>query len=95
MDPRNPDVVRQRAIVRGRVQGIGYRWTARSEARRLGVAGFVTNRADGTVEVEAEGPPDAVSEFLDWLRRGPTGAHVDAVEVEPLSPAGDEGFTIR
>jgi acylphosphatase len=95
MEPRNLETVRQRAVVRGRVQGVGYRWTARSEARRLGVVGFVTNRADGAVEVEAEGSSEAVTEFLQWLRRGPRGAHVDTVEIDELSPAGDRSFTIR
>ena len=87
--------VRRRAIVRGRVQGVGFRWSARSEARRLGLAGFATNRADGAVEVEMEGSPGVLDEFLDWLRRGPIGARVEAVDVEQLTPSGDEGFTIR
>ena len=94
MDSRHPDVVRRRAVVRGRVQGVGYRWSALSEARELGLVGFVTNRADGAVEAEAEGTTSAVDEFIDWLWRGPAGARVTAVDVEELPPTGGAGFRI-
>ena len=94
MDSGHPDIVRRRAVVRGRVQGVGFRWSARSAAGELGLAGSVTNRADGAVEVEAEGPTDAVDEFIAWLRRGPAGARVTAVEVEQLAPTGDAAFRI-
>lgn len=66
-------------MVRGRVQGVGYRATTMDEARRLEIAGWVRNRADGTVEVLAEGPPDKLALFLSYLHRGPRGARVSSV----------------
>lgn len=77
---------RLRALVRGRVQGVGYRATTIDEARRLGLAGWVRNRVDGTVEVLAEGAEPKLNLFLAYLRRGPWGAHVTSV-VEDWSEA--------
>lgn len=78
--------VRRRLVVRGVVQGVGYRWTAAGEAGRLGVAGWVRNRSDGTVEAVVEGDPEAVDAFVAWARRGPRGAAVTSVDVveEPV-----------
>jgi acylphosphatase len=80
-----------RARVTGRVQGVGFRWSAVREARLLGVRGRVRNADDGSVEVEAEGAPAALERFLAWLRRGPAGAYVDDVEVQPVPPGGTCG----
>ncbi|WP_348788341.1 acylphosphatase [Leifsonia sp. NPDC080035] len=88
-------VIRKRAIVTGQVQGVGFRWSAREEAHRLGVAGWARNRADGSVEVEVEGEPDAVERMLDWLRTGPPGSGVDTVEVADATVDGDDEFRIR
>jgi acylphosphatase len=77
---------RLHAMVRGRVQGVGYRATTIDEARRLGLAGWVRNRVDGTVEVLAEGLEPKLSLLLAYLRRGPWGAHVTSV-VEDWSSA--------
>ncbi len=74
-DPR----VIARVEVRGRVQGVGFRWFARESARRLGLAGWVRNCADGSVEAAASGPDEAIAQFLALLRRGPDGARVDDV----------------
>ncbi len=63
----------------GRVQGVGFRATTFDEARRLGLAGWARNRVDGTVEVLAEGPEPQLRLFLDYLHRGPRGAHVNTV----------------
>jgi acylphosphatase len=79
---------RLHAVVSGRVQGVGFRFTTQHEARKLGLAGWVRNRADGSVEVEAEGPEEAIKTFLSFLRRGPLGAHVDAVSAEWLPAQG-------
>jgi acylphosphatase len=87
--------VRTRAIVSGRVQGVGFRWSAASEARSLGLSGFVRNRQDGSVEVEAEGADDAVSTFTRWLSSGPPGADVTSVDAETVAPTGGPGFEIR
>ena len=76
------EVQRQRrlhALVRGRVQGVGFRATTFDEARRLGLAGWVRNRADGTVEVLAEGSQAKLDLFVSYLRRGPLGARVVTV----------------
>ena len=67
---------RFRAIVSGRVQGVGYRASAAHEARRLGVRGWVRNRPDGTVEVDAQGDEAVLETFLVYLRQGPPGARV-------------------
>jgi acylphosphatase len=70
---------RLHATVRGRVQGVGYRATTVDEARRLGLAGWVRNRVDGSVEVLAEGAEPKLNLLLAYLRRGPLGAHVTSV----------------
>ena len=70
-----------RLEITGRVQGVGYRWFARESARRLGLAGWVRNRADGAVEVAAEGEQTDLDAFVDELRRGPPSSHVTLVRV--------------
>jgi acylphosphatase len=77
-----------RAVVHGVVQGVGFRWAARVEANRLGLAGWVRNLPDGTVEVEAEGPREALDGLARWLGRGPESAHVDRVELTWIEPWG-------
>src|SRR5689334_22604922 len=88
-------VVRRRAIVTGMVQGVGFRWSAREEAHRLGVSGWARNRSDGSVEVEVEGENDAVERMIGWLRSGPPGSAVDDVRVTEVQPDGDDAFRIR
>jgi len=87
-------VVRRRAVIRGRVQGVWYRDTARREAARLGVAGSAVNAPDGTVVLEVEGLPEAVEAFLAWAAEGPGRARVDSIDVEDLAPTGQPGFTV-
>ena len=87
--------VRRRIVVRGRVQGVFFRDTTRRRAESLGVAGWAANRADGTVEVVAEGEPDAVERLVDFLREGPRRADVDDVDVSEEEPEGLSGFDIR
>jgi acylphosphatase len=77
-------VTRFRAIVTGRVQGVGYRASAAHEARRLGVLGWVRNRYDGAVEVEAQADETVLQRLLVYLRQGPPGARVKSVDVEWL-----------
>ena len=68
-------------VVRGRVQGVGFRWFVRQEAERLALHGSVWNRRDGAVEVEAEGPRQRLEALLASVRRGPPGARVTDVDV--------------
>ena len=77
-----------RVEVRGVVQGVGFRWFAREHARRLELAGWVRNRADGCVEVAASGTEAAIGEFLTKLAHGPAGARVDAIVHLPLGELG-------
>jgi acylphosphatase len=69
--------------IRGRVQGVGYRYALRDEAQRRGVAGWVRNRTDGTVEALLQGAPERVAQLVAWTRRGPPASRVDEVQVEP------------
>lgn len=68
-----------RFIVRGHVQGVGFRYFAVLAARRLGLAGTVRNMPDGAVEAIAQGPDDALAGFRAELERGPSYGHVDSV----------------
>ena len=73
--------VARRLVISGRVQGVGFREATVDAARAAGVAGWVRNRADGTVEVLVQGSPDAVDRLVAWCRRGPPLARVTGVEV--------------
>ncbi|HZO63191.1 MAG TPA: acylphosphatase [Gaiellaceae bacterium] len=86
---------RVRVVVGGSVQAVGFRVSARDRASSLGVSGWVRNNADGTVEAELEGDPDRVDSLVEWFRRGPRGPRVDTIEVEPVPPTGERGFSIR
>jgi len=73
--------VRGRVIVRGRVQGVFFRYNTREMANQLGVFGWVKNRWDGAVEALFEGGQDKVKEMIDWCHKGPPGAHVQRVDI--------------
>jgi acylphosphatase len=88
------EVVRIRAMVTGRVQGVGYRATCQWRAQNLGLAGWVRNLPDGRVEAVFEGRADAVDQMVAWYRRGPRGAMVEGVEVHAEEPAGERGFRV-
>ena len=88
--------VRAHLVIRGRVQGVWYRGSMEGEAGRLGVAGWVRNRPDGSVEAEVEGAPGAVEALIAWARRGPPAARVTDVEVHWVDPHGERGrFVVR
>ena len=84
-----------RYLVRGRVQGVGYRYFVSREAEALGVSGFARNLPDGTVEVLGEGAAEALARFEDKLRSGPAFSAVETVERQAVTPRGAEGFHIR
>jgi acylphosphatase len=87
---------RRRVIVSGRVQGVGFRWSARSRASELGLAGWVRNLPDRGVEVCFQGEPGAVDEMEDWLRVGSPFSYVRNVVVFEETPAPcEEEFEIR
>jgi acylphosphatase len=81
--------------IRGQVQGVFFRAEARARAESLGVAGWVRNAEDGSVEAVFEGDERRVDSMVDWCRRGPSGARVDDVEVQTEQPEGETGFSVR
>jgi acylphosphatase len=88
-------VIRRRAIVHGRVQGVFFRDTTRRQADARDVAGWVRNRPDGTVEAVFEGDLDAVEAMVAFCREGPRGARVERVEVSEEKPEGLATFKVR
>jgi acylphosphatase len=87
--------VARRVVVHGRVQGVFFRETTRRRAYRAGVAGWVRNNDDGTVEAVFEGDPDDVEVMVHFAEIGPSGAYVDRVDVDELEPQGLRGFEVR
>jgi acylphosphatase len=87
--------IARRVVVRGRVQGVFFRETARRRARRAGVAGWVRNNDDGSVEAWFEGEPDDVEVMLHFAENGPSGAYVETVDVEDVEPEDLRGFEVR
>jgi acylphosphatase len=88
-------VIRRRAIVHGRVQGVFFRDTTRRMARSRGLGGWVRNAPEGTVEAVFEGEMDAVESMVRWCHDGPRGAVVERVEVADEEPEGLTEFRIR
>lgn len=90
------DLIAVAGAVSGRVQGVGFRVSARWAAERVGVTGWARNLADGRVEVFAQGPLSRVDEFVEWLAVGPQAARVDAVRLTPVEVDPTiRRFTIR
>jgi acylphosphatase len=88
--------VARRVAVYGMVQGVYFRYNTRNVAVRLGLSGWVRNRADGSVEALFQGPQERVDAAVDWCRRGPQTARVDRIEAEATEPdARLTGFGIR
>ncbi len=89
------DTVRRRVTVQGKVQGVFFRDSTRRCASDVGVAGWVRNCPDGTVEAVFEGPVEAVDRAVDFCRNGPSSAHVESVDVADEEPEGLSGFEVR
>jgi acylphosphatase len=87
--------VAKRVVVHGSVQGVFFRDTTRRKAESRGVAGWVRNCSDGSVEAVFEGDADAVDAMVAFAREGPRGAQVERVDVSDAQPEGGDGFRIR
>jgi len=86
-------MITRQISVSGRVQGVGFRDALLREARRLGVTGWVRNRADGSVEAVLQGSPEAVEKIIVWARRGPPAALVAALRTELPAPEFDRPYS--
>lgn len=82
-------------VVRGKVQGVFYRASARQKAEALNLTGFAQNRPDGSVLIEAEGEDSILKEFVSWCRKGPPNAIVDDVTVTQRELSGYLSFTVK
>lgn len=90
-----PALIARRLLIRGRVQGVGFRQATTAAAAACGVDGWVRNRVDGSVEAFVQGDPEAVARAIAWCRRGPPAARVTAVDVAEVLPAEDcRGFRL-
>jgi acylphosphatase len=88
-------MIRRRVVVKGDVQGVFFRDSTQQRAESRGVAGWVANRPDGTVEAVFEGDDDAVEDLVRFTREGPRRAEVRDVDVSEEEPGGLEGFETR
>lgn len=84
----------RRVRVRGIVQGVAFRHFTKVRASELGLAGWVVNHPDGSVEVWAEGAADRIDALVDWLRRGPPAARVESLDVRVEAPEGHPRFVV-
>jgi acylphosphatase len=92
----SPEIQTRKYVVRGRVQGVGFRWFVEREARLLGLSGWVRNNSDGSVEVLASGTADQLSALRSRLHQGPRAARVDNVDESDAQPvAGLKTFRIE
>ena len=81
--------------VKGQVQGVGFRWSTATEARNLGIKGFVKNLPDGNVYIEAEGSIEQLNTFVEWCRQGPGFSFVETVNVDSFPPVNYVDFRIE
>ena len=89
-------MIAKRIVIRGRVQGVGFRFSLVDIARDMDVSGWVRNRFDGSVEALVQGDPAAIERVIDWCRRGPPGAHVTDIEVSDApADTSQRGFETR
>lgn len=87
-------MIHKEIVVKGKVQGVYFRATARSVAVRLGLNGAVKNLPDGSVWIVAEGPPQLLEEFISWCRIGPSGATVTSLNITDGPMENISGFEI-
>jgi acylphosphatase len=79
--------------VTGRVQGVGFRWSASNTARSLGIKGFVKNQSDGSVYIEAEGTGEQLKAYTEWCKNGP--GYVESVTFETFPPVNYTDFRVE
>ncbi|EGK13898.1 acylphosphatase [Desmospora sp. 8437] len=82
-------------IVHGRVQGVGFRFYTQKAARKLGILGWVKNRSDATVEIDAQGNAKMLEQFLKAVRKGSPASKVDRIQIEQRKPTSFHTFEIR
>lgn len=82
-------------VVKGRVQGVGFRWSAAREAQRRDINGFTRNLSDGSVYIEAEGKKEQLDSFLEWCKRGPGLSIVESVKADTFPPVNYTEFRIE
>jgi acylphosphatase len=87
-------MIRRRVVVSGHVQGVFFRDSVQRLARQRGVAGWVRNRSDGSLEAVFEGAAADVDDLVAFCRTGPRGANVESVNVAQEEPRGEHGFTV-
>jgi acylphosphatase len=88
-------VIRRRVLIHGQVQGVFFRDTTRRQAESRGVAGWIANRSDGSVEAVFEAEEDDVEAMIAFCRRGPRGAEVEGLDLSEEKPEGLSGFEVR
>lgn len=81
--------------LKGRVQGVGFRFSAREQARKYGVKGYVKNLPNGNVEIKVSGPENKVQHYLRWCKEGPSHAYVEDMFVEDTEPENFETFDVK
>lgn len=81
--------------VTGRVQGVGFRWSAASEAKYRGIKGFVKNLSNGSVYIEAEGSREQLNAYVEWCKKGPGLGFVESVKANPFPPVNYTCFKIE
>jgi acylphosphatase len=79
--------------ITGRVQGVGFRWSAVREANRKGITGFIRNMPDGSVYIEAEGSNKQLNDFYEWCKNGP--GFVSSVTADPYPPVNYKDFRVE
>jgi len=82
-------------VVRGVVQGVGFRYYTNKEAKQLYLSGWVRNHQDGSVEIEVQGEEQPLTRFIEWVHEGPTRSLVESVTITEVAEEKDTGFSIR
>jgi len=79
----------------GKVQGVGFRYSTLQKANELGITGFVKNRIDGSVYIEADGESEVLDQFVSWCKQGPSHAYVDDIKVDAIPFNNYKNFGIK